>query len=152
VLGWLVGIARAGTALALQITINLINMAATVLLVLVLNYGIAGAALAAVLAETAGVAIGLVVAWSLAGGQFEAAVVFRRDKLLRMLTVNRDIMIRTAALIAAFAFFTAQGARAGDVALAAKRRAAQFHHGRQLFPRWPRDCGRTALRPHRRSP
>src|SRR5882757_3966055 len=119
VLGWLVGIARAGTALALQITINLINMAATVLLVLVLNYGIAGAALAAVLAETAGVAIGLVVAWSLAGGQFEAAVVFRRDKLLRMLTVNRDIMIRTAALIAAFAFFTAQGARAGDVALAA---------------------------------
>ena len=36
-----------------------------------------------------------------------------------MLAINRDIMIRTAALIAAFSFFTAQGARAGDVALAA---------------------------------
>jgi hypothetical protein len=36
-----------------------------------------------------------------------------------MLAINRDIMIRTAALIAAFVFFTAQGARAGDVALAA---------------------------------
>jgi MATE family multidrug resistance protein len=36
-----------------------------------------------------------------------------------MMAINRDIMIRTAALIAAFAFFTAQGARAGDVALAA---------------------------------
>ena len=36
-----------------------------------------------------------------------------------MLAVNRDIMIRTAALIAAFLFFTAQGARAGDVTLAA---------------------------------
>jgi len=119
VLGWLVGIARAGTALALQITINLINIAATVLLVLVLNYGIAGAALAAVLAETAGVAIGLFIAWALAGGRFQAAVLLRRDKVLRMLTINRDIMIRTAALIAAFAFFTAQGARAGDVALAA---------------------------------
>jgi MATE family multidrug resistance protein len=36
-----------------------------------------------------------------------------------MFAVNRDIMIRTAALIAAFLFFTAQGARAGDVTLAA---------------------------------
>jgi MATE family multidrug resistance protein len=38
---------------------------------------------------------------------------------MRMLAINRDIMIRTAALIAAYLFFTAQGARAGDVALAA---------------------------------
>ena len=38
---------------------------------------------------------------------------------MRMLAVNRDIMIRTASLIAAFLFFTAQGARAGDVTLAA---------------------------------
>jgi len=44
---------------------------------------------------------------------------FDRTKLLHMLAINRDIMIRTAAIIAAFAFFTAQGARAGDVALAA---------------------------------
>jgi MATE family multidrug resistance protein len=36
-----------------------------------------------------------------------------------MFTVNRDIMIRTAALIAVWLFFIAQGARAGDVVLAA---------------------------------
>ena len=30
---------------------------------------------------------------------------------MRMLAVNRDIMIRTASLITAFLFFTAQGAR-----------------------------------------
>jgi MATE family multidrug resistance protein len=35
-----------------------------------------------------------------------------------MLAINRDIMIRTAALITAFAFFTAQGARSGDTLLA----------------------------------
>jgi MATE family multidrug resistance protein len=46
-------------------------------------------------------------------------VLFNRDRLLRMLAVNRDIMIRTAALITAFLFFTAQGARSGDVTLAA---------------------------------
>jgi MATE family multidrug resistance protein len=44
---------------------------------------------------------------------------FDRAKLMRMLAVNRDIMIRTASLITAFLFFTAQGARAGDVTLAA---------------------------------
>jgi MATE family multidrug resistance protein len=36
-----------------------------------------------------------------------------------MMSVNRDIMIRTASLIAVWLFFTAQGARAGDVTLAA---------------------------------
>ena len=46
-------------------------------------------------------------------------MLFDRAKLMRMLSVNRDIMIRTAALIAAFLFFTAQGARAGDITLAA---------------------------------
>jgi MATE family, multidrug efflux pump len=119
VLGWLVGIARAGTALALQVAINVVNIALTVLFVLVLDYGIAGAAIAAVLAEIVGLALGLGIAWALAGGAIETAIVLRRDKLVRMLAINRDIMIRTAALIAAFGFFTAQGARAGDVALAA---------------------------------
>jgi MATE family multidrug resistance protein len=42
-----------------------------------------------------------------------------RAKLMRMLTVNRDIMIRTAALITVWLFFAAQGARTGDVTLAA---------------------------------
>ena len=33
---------------------------------------------------------------------------FDRAKLMRMLAVNRDIMIRTASLITAFLFFTAR--------------------------------------------
>ena len=49
----------------------------------------------------------------------EPGSLFERAKLMRMLAVNRDIMIRTAALIAVWLFFTAQGARTGDVALAA---------------------------------
>jgi MATE family multidrug resistance protein len=39
--------------------------------------------------------------------------------MLRTLAVNRDIMIRTMALALAFGIFTALGARAGDVTLAA---------------------------------
>src|SRR3979411_885889 len=59
VLGWLIGQARAKLALAVQIAINLINMAATVLLVMVLNAGIAGAAMAAVSAEAIGLVLGI---------------------------------------------------------------------------------------------
>jgi len=121
VLGWLIGQARAKLALGMQITINLINVAATAVLVLVFDFGIAGAAIAALIAEAAGLLLGLLIARHLSKGQFAAsrALLFDRPKLMRMLAVNRDIMIRTASLIAAFLFFTAQGARAGDVTLAA---------------------------------
>jgi multidrug resistance protein, MATE family len=120
VLGWLIGQARAKLALGTQITINLINMAATMLLVLVFDFGIAGAAIAAVIAEAAGLLLGVVIARRLQGQlAVPRATLFDRAKLMRMLAINRDIMIRTASLIAAFLFFTAQGARAGDMTLAA---------------------------------
>ncbi len=120
VLGWLVGQARAGLALAVQIAINLVNMAATVALVLGLDAGIAGAAAAAVVAEAVGLVLGILIARRLTHEPLNVprAALFDREKLVRMLTVNRDIMIRTAALITAFLFFAAQGARSGDVVLA----------------------------------
>ena len=121
VLGWLIGLAHARLALGLQIAINITNAAATALLVLVLDAGIAGAAIASVAAEAVGLLLGVAAAgrltqWKLA---IARASLFERAKLLRMLAVNRDIMIRTAALIAVWLFFSAQGARAGDIALAA---------------------------------
>jgi multidrug resistance protein, MATE family len=121
VLGWLIGQARARLALTTQIAINLTNAALTVLLVLVLNVGIAGAAIAAVMAEAAGLLLGVLIAYRLTQGRLDIppAMLFARAKLMRMLAVNRDIMIRTAALVSVWLFFTSQGARAGDTALAA---------------------------------
>ena len=119
--GWLVGLARVRTAMAIQIGLNLVNMVMVVALVLGLDFGIAGAALASVIAQGVGFAAGMIAAWRILGGRFDVnlALLFDRARLMRMLAVNRDIMIRTAALISAFAFFTARGARAGDVTLAA---------------------------------
>ncbi|HEX2083045.1 MAG TPA: MATE family efflux transporter, partial [Xanthomonadaceae bacterium] len=99
----------------------LINIAATWLLVLVLEFGVAGAAFGTLMAEAIGLAIGLLMAGYVMRGalRLPRAVVLDRAKLVRMLLVNRDIMIRTAALITAFAFFTAQSARAGETILAA---------------------------------
>jgi MATE family multidrug resistance protein len=121
VLGWLIGQARARLALVVQVAINLINVAATLWLVLGMNAGIIGAAIAAVLAESSGLVLGAVIARHLLRGlpRLQIEVLLDRKQLLRMLMVNRDIMIRTAALIAVLLFFSAEGARAGDVTLAA---------------------------------
>src|SRR5947209_15526936 len=110
ILGWLVGQARANPALLLQIVINLINMAATILLVLVYDFGIAGAAIAALLSETTGFVLGMMVCrrYVRSGFAVPRATLFDRAKLMRLLAVNSDIMIRTAASIAVFLFFTAK--------------------------------------------
>lgn len=121
ILGWLIGQARPNSALLLQVVINLVNMAATILLVLVYDTGIAGAAIAALLSEAIGFVLGVIVCRHHAKGSFAVpyATLLDREKLLGMLAVNSDILIRTAALIAVFLFFTAKGAQAGDVTLAA---------------------------------
>ncbi|WP_314955166.1 MATE family efflux transporter [Bradyrhizobium cosmicum] len=121
ILGWLIGQGRANPALLLQVVINLVNMVATIMLVLVYDTGIAGAAIAALLSEAVGFGLGLIVCRRYADGGFAVpyAALFDRAKLMRLLSVNSDILIRTAALIATFLFFTAKGARAGDVTLAA---------------------------------
>jgi len=71
VAGWLVGLAYVRTAMAIQIGLNLVNIVLVVVLVLGLNLGIAGAALASVIAQVAGFAAGMVVAWRILGGGFD---------------------------------------------------------------------------------
>jgi MATE family multidrug resistance protein len=120
-LGWFVGQARMRTALSQQLIINFTNILSTIALVIVLDYGIAGAGFAAIIAEALGALFGFFSARRLLRGGFAGIrrIVFDRGRVLRLISVNRDIMIRTASLIAAFFFFTAQGARAGEVTLAA---------------------------------
>jgi len=119
-LGWLIGLARANTALTLQVLVNVVNLAATVTFVLYVGFGVTGAAFAAVLAEAIGMIVGLTIAFRLVGAALPApASILDRSRLKRLFLVNRDIFIRTAALIIAWGFFTAQGARSGDVVLAA---------------------------------
>ncbi len=120
-LGWFLGLGRARVALGLQVLLNLANMALNLWLVLGLGMGVTGLALGTVLAETLAVGVGAVLAgrqlgwhWNTPRARLLDGAAFRR-----MMAVNRDIMIRTLALVFAFAFFTRQGAQGGDVILAA---------------------------------
>ncbi len=84
------------------------------------DFGVTGAAFGAVFAEACGTAAGLIIAFRIVGVHMpNLASIFDRERLIRMVVVNRDILIRTAALITAWGFFAAQGARSGDVVLAA---------------------------------
>jgi MATE family multidrug resistance protein len=80
-----------------------------------------GVAMAAVIAEAVGVALGLVLLMRTGRAALAraAARASTPAAMRRTLAVNADIMIRTVALVFAFAFFTSQGARAGDTTLAA---------------------------------
>lgn len=120
-LGWLIGIARTDIGLGLQILIAVVNAGMTVLLVLYWDFGIAGAALANVLAEISGTIFGLAAAARLMGANWRVPwrIVLDRKRMIETAAVNSDIMIRTGLLMAVLVFFTAQGARADDVTLAA---------------------------------
>ncbi|WP_306120029.1 MULTISPECIES: MATE family efflux transporter [unclassified Roseitalea] len=121
ILGLLLGQARAIAGLVLQTLINGINIALSILLGLHLGWDVAGVAWATVIGETS-VAIGALV-WLWRGFDRQAAPSLGRvmDKtlFLRLIAVNRDIMIRSFALLAAFAMFTRFGAQFGAVTLAA---------------------------------
>lgn len=118
--GWLIGLARANLALLLQLFQNAINIVLAVVFVLLAGKGVAGAAMAAVCAEYAALAVGLFIAARLLRGTRGMQIgVFERQAFKRLIAVNADIMIRTICLMLAFTFFAAQGARLGDIALAA---------------------------------
>lgn len=118
--GWFIGLGRAGMAFRLQLLLNLTNIALDGLFVLGFGWGVAGVAAGTLIAETGAAIIGLMVALGGANRlRLRAWRVFNATKLKRMLSVNGDIMIRTLSLLFAFSFFTAQGARSGDLVLAA---------------------------------
>jgi MATE family multidrug resistance protein len=128
-LGWFIGLGQARTALILQLVLNVSNMLLDALFVLGLGLGVSGVAAGTVIAETLAAALGIVLALrhlrSL-GGRWSVERLFDRLQLARAIAVNRDIMIRSAALILIFVWFTAQGARQGDLVLAANAVLMQF--------------------------
>lgn len=120
--GWLIGVQRAGTALALQVFLNGLNAALDALFVLEFGWGVAGVAWGTLIAEISAAIVGLGVAATILKRAFAMpglAGIGDLGRLRRAISVNADIMIRTLALLAAFSWFTFQSAPSGDATLAA---------------------------------
>ncbi len=122
ILGWFLGLQNARAGFVIQVVINLINIALDLVFVIGLAMAVEGVALATVIAEYAGLALGAVMVWrtlSRLDGRAGWSRILDPARFRHMIAINRDIFLRTLCLIAAFAYLTAQGARMGDVVLAA---------------------------------
>ena len=121
-LGWFIGLGRTGTGLALQLVLNITNICLDALFVLGFGWDVRGVAAGTVLAEYLAAVAGLYIAMRHVrgmGGHWSPNRWLDAARLRRTIAVSRDIMIRSLALIFAFVWFTAQGAKQGDVILAA---------------------------------
>ena len=126
--GWLIAQERTRELLLLQLIMNGVNICLDLVFVLSFGWGVAGVAIATVVAELTGITIGLLICrYTLVSlGALTWRIVFDRVKLLRMFTVNLDILLRTLMLEAIIVSFTFLGSRFGDLQLAANQILLQF--------------------------
>jgi MATE family multidrug resistance protein len=125
-MGWFVGISRAGLALQLQLVLNLVNIILSPLFVIWLGAGLYGVGLASALAEWAGFAMGLMLMrreFTRRGG-LQPGVVTRANllnptQLRRLGVANSNIFVRTITLTIGFNFFGNAAATEGSLFMAA---------------------------------
>ncbi len=124
IIGWFYGLRDARIPLVLQIFTNAINIVLDFLFVFGFEWDVAGVAAASVIAEYAGLLLGLYFVHRRlgrlpAGG--EAARILDPVRLRRMITINTDIFLRTMCVVSVLALFIAHSAALGDVPLAANQ-------------------------------
>ncbi|MEM7069164.1 MAG: MATE family efflux transporter [Pseudomonadota bacterium] len=121
ILGWLLGMGRSGLTLAVQLLLNGTNIVLSIILGLWLEWQVEGVAIATIVGEVLAFCVGCIVCWNLLDHSIRPS----RSQFLdwtawkRLINLNFDIMLRSFALLFAFAYFTAQGASFGEVTLAA---------------------------------
>ena len=122
ILGWFLGLQNTRATLYVQLWMNGLNIVLDVAFVVGLGWGVFGVALATVIAEFAGLALALWLmrdALRRIAGRLDWDRVWSRGRIRLTLGLNVDIFVRTVCLVFGFAYFTAEGARLGDVLLAA---------------------------------
>jgi len=121
-IGWFLGTQNARAPLAILLTTNLINVALDLWFVLGLDWGVAGAARASVIAEWSGALLGLALtrkALARYPGRVDTRALRRWLSWRPLMAVNRDIFLRSLALQLVFFLVTVQGTRLGDATVAA---------------------------------
>ncbi len=130
-IGWFIGLSNARVPLLIFLTINITNIVLDLLFVIVLGMKVDGVALASVIAEYSGLAVG--VAFAVAElkrrtGRWPLGQLIDIAEYRAFFAVNANLFIRTMALIFTLAFVTAQGARLGGLILAANAVLMNFQH------------------------
>ena len=145
--GWFIGMQNSRIPMAVAITQNVVNIAASLLLVFALGMKVEGVATGTLIAQWTGLLMALCMfrrfyakhlspqrksplGFSPSGGRKEGpgwASIFRGEDMKRFFQVNRDFFLRTLCLVSVMLFFTAAGSRQGEVILAANTLLMQLY-------------------------
>ncbi len=120
--GVFIGMHDTRAAFVLQLLLNLINVLLDLLFVLGFGWGVEGVALASVIAEYSAMLFGFLLLRKQLGravAHFDRDRLLDKSALLLLFTANTNIFVRTLCLLFAFSYFTAMGAKQGEVILAA---------------------------------
>ena len=130
-IGWFIGLQNARVPLLIFLTINISNIALDLLFVLGLGMKVDGVALASVIAEYAGFSVALYFAaleLRRRAGHWPVSKLVEWREYAAFFAINGNLFIRTMALMFTIAFVTAQGARMGEVILAANAILMNFQY------------------------
>ena len=129
--GWFIGLQNARYPLYVAIVQNLINIAASLFLVFILQMDIAGIALGTLIAQYGGFILSLGFCTYMhrkldLSFSFSWSKICRKNDIRRFFFVNRDIFLRTLCLVGVTLYFTSAGSRQGEKILAANALLMQY--------------------------
>ncbi len=120
--GWMLGMQDAKWPMAIALLINVVNIVGSALFAFYGDMGLGGVALGTVVAQYAGVAMGVVVIWRKYRKVIIEVVmkkVFVMKAMMEYFRINGVIFMRSLCLIAVFTFFTSASSSMGDDVLSA---------------------------------
>ena len=128
--GWFIGMQNSRIPMAIAIIQNIVNVVASLLLVLGCGMKVEGVALGTLIAQYGGFGMGLMLCLTSYGRlrpYARLSGLWDRDVMKKFFAVNRDIFLRTLCLVAVMLFFTSAGSWQGDVTLAVNTLLIQFY-------------------------
>ncbi|MFT5433051.1 MAG: MATE family multidrug resistance protein, partial [Myxococcota bacterium] len=126
IMGWLIGVGRTRALLAYQVVANGTNVVLDITFVAGFDLGPAGVGAGTAIAEWVALFFGLWLLRREFGELRRPRALLEPSKIRAMLAANRDVMIRTLALLFSFAWFINSGASVGTAALAGNQVLLQF--------------------------
>lgn len=133
--GWLFGMQTTFLPMMISISVNIINIAASLSLVFGFRMGFIGIAYGTMTANWVGLILALVLARKRASGRLWCSwrEIWSDGGLKRFFSVNTDIFFRSGCIMAVSLSTTAIGARLGELTLATNAVMMQFFHFFSFF-------------------
>jgi len=127
--GWLLGMQDTRSVMVLTLTVHCLNAGLSSLFVLAFDWGMAGVAAGTVAADYLALLVGAALLYRHLRGNRAAVSLSRlldKHRLLALFKANRDLFLRTLALMTALGLFTRVGAQLGDAVLSANQLLQQL--------------------------